>query len=256
MSNQVLFVTGATQNTGLAIAEKFAESGFDIALSSRDIGRAQETAKKISDKWGVKSVGYALDLANVDDIRRVFAEIKSDFGRLDTFVANSANLGIGGSILDVTPQEFDDVINVNLRGNYFCFQESARLMKDSGGSIVIVGSVHYKQGMNGRSTYAASKGALAALTRSMAFELGRYKIRANYIVSGAIHTNRWDGISSEECNSRRDRYPAGRESYPEDIANAAFYLGTDLSKTVTGTDLTVDSGVGICMLPFNGGRNQ
>lgn len=255
MCEKIIFVTGATENTGLAIAEHFAGNGYNVVISSRDINKAENTAGILKKKYNIKAAGYSLDLKNVDDIKRVFAEIKRDFGRLDTFVANSANLGVDLDLLSSTPEAFDDVINVNLRGTYFCCQQAALMMKEQNkGAIVIIGSVHYKAGIWGRGAYAASKGGLASLTRSMAVELGKYNIRTNYIVAGAIHTNRWDGQSEEISAKRRKNYPIGRESTGQDIANAVYYLGTDLSASVTGADLTVDSGIGACLLPYNGGH--
>ena len=249
--NKVIFITGATKNTGLAIAEKFAENGYDVALTSRRTDDAQKTASYLSEKYGIKSVGYALDLQSVDSIKDVFAEVRHDFGRLDVFVGNSANLGVDVDTLNATEEDFDSVIDVNLKGNFFCAQQSAMIMKENGGgSIVMIGSVHYSQAIWGRVLYTASKGGLVSLVKSLAVELGEFGIRANTIIAGAIHTERWDVQTPEQTAKRRAQYPAGRESFGEEIANGAFYLGTDLSATVTGTELTIDSGISICLLPY------
>lgn len=249
--NKVIFITGATKNTGLAIAEKFAENGYDVALTSRRTDDAQKTASYLSEKYGIKSVGYALDLQSVDSIKDVFAEVRHDFGRLDVFVGNSANLGVDVDILNATEEDFDSVIDVNLKGNFFCAQQSAMIMRENGGgSIVMIGSVHYSQAIWGRVLYTASKGGLVSLVKSLAVELGEFGIRANTIIAGAIHTERWDVQTPEQTAKRRAQYPAGRESFGEEIANGAFYLGTDLSATVTGTELTIDSGISICLLPY------
>ena len=249
--NKVIFITGATKNTGLAIAEKFAENGYDVALTSRRTDDAQKTASYLSEKYGIQSVGYALDLQSVDSIKDVFAEVRHDFGRLDVFVGNSANLGVDVDILNATEEDFDSVIDVNLKGNFFCAQQSAMIMKENGGgSIVMIGSVHFSQAIWGRVLYTASKGGLVSLVKSLAVELGEFGIRANTIIAGAIHTERWDVQTPEQTAKRRAQYPAGRESFGEEIANGAFYLGTDLSATVTGTELTIDSGISICLLPY------
>ena len=104
------------------------------------------------------------------------------------------------------PEQYDAVMDVNLKGTYFCCQQAAHLMKE-GGSIVIVGSVHYRQAIWGRSLYAASKGGLASLVRSMAYELGPYGIRANYVVAGAIRTERWDDLTPEQIAAKRKNWP-------------------------------------------------
>ena len=123
--NKVIFITGATKNTGLAIAEKFAENGYDVALTSRRADDAQNTAEHLSKKYGIKAAGYALALQSVEDIKTVFAAVRRDFGRLDVFVGNSANLGVDVDVLNATEDDFDSVIDVNLKGNFFSAQQAA-----------------------------------------------------------------------------------------------------------------------------------
>ena len=252
----VVFITGATKNTGLAIAEKFASEGFEVAISSRRGYDAEFTAQELGEKYNIKARGYALDLSDCNDIKRVFEKIKNEFGRLDVFVANSANLGVDYDMLSVTEDDYDDLMNVNLKGTYFCCQQAALIMKEHGkGSIVIMSSVHSHACIWGRSLYTASKGALNALARSMAIELGVYGIRTNCIIAGAIKTERWDGLTEDQIAKKRANWPVGIESTGEDIANGVFYLGTDLSKTVSGVELTIDSGVLVSLLPYNGGKH-
>ena len=246
-----VFITAAAKNTGFAIAEKFAENGFDVAMTSRNADEIAKAAAVIREKYGVKAKGYRLELTDVADIRAVFAEFKQDFGRLDTFVANAANLGVGMDFLTVSEEEFDSVADVNLKGSFFSAQEAARIMKEQGGgSVVFMSSVHSHQCIFGRSLYSATKGGINILMRAMAIELAQYNIRANCIVAGAIRTDRWDGQTPEQEAARRANWPLGIESTGEDIANGVFYLGTDLSKTVTGTELTIDSGISISLLPY------
>lgn len=250
-----VFITGATKNTGYAVACKFASEGFDVAISSRDRKSADEAAKKIAEKYSVKTKGYVLDISSVKEIKGVFEDIIKTFGRLDTFVANSAALGVDYDILSVTEEDFDDLMDVNLKGTYFCCQRAAMIMKEqNGGSIVIISSVHSHETIWGRSLYTVSKGGLNALAKSIAIELGVYNVRANAIIAGAIKTDRWDRFTDEQIAKRRENWPLGLESTGEDIANGAYYLGTDLSKTVTGTELTIDSGVLVSLLPFKGGK--
>ena len=192
-----------------------------------------------------------MSLDDVADIRRVFHQLEQDFGRLDVFVANSAHLGVSYSLLGTTEQEFDAVADVNIKGTFFCCQCAAQLMKQSdGGSIVTMGSVQGTGGLHGRTVYGMSKAALSMLVRHMAYELGEYGIRANNVVAGAIHSSRWDDLSPEEIAARRSRYPVGRESTENEIAEAVYFLGSDKSASITGTDLTVDSGLTACLLPY------
>lgn len=246
-----LFITAAAKNTGLAITEKFAENGFDVALSSRSLTDAQKAAAYISGKYAVKAKGYALELTDVPMIRQVFKQVKEDFGGLDTFVANAANLGVDTDFLTITEEEYHAVADVNLKGSFFCAQQAALIMKEqSGGSIVFISSVHSHQCILGRSLYSASKSGINSLMRAAALELAEYHIRANCIIAGAIRTDRWDGQTDEQVAARRANWPLGIESTGEDIANGVYYLGTDLSKTVTGTELTIDSGISISLLPY------
>ncbi len=250
-----LFITAGAKNTGFAIAQKFAEHGFDVALSSRNLEEAREAAGYISNRYSVKAKGYALELTNVSQIRQVFQQVKEDFGELDTFVANAANLGINTNLLSLDEEEYSNVMDVNLKGSFFCAQQAALIMKEAGGgSIVFISSIHSNQCVFGRSLYSISKSGMNAMMRSMALELAQYHIRANCILAGAIRTDRWDGLSEEQVAARRANWPLEIESTGEDIANGAFYLGTDLSKTVTGTELTIDSGISISLLPYKEGK--
>ncbi len=251
---KTIFITGGTENSGYCTACHFAKNGFHVAISSRDAGRAQETAQRLADTYKVKAKGYGLNLSDVNDIGRVFGEIKRDFGTLDVFVANSADLGIGRGILNTTPEDFDAIVDVNYRGTFFCCQNSARIMcQQKSGCIVIIGSIQACGGVHGRAVYGSSKGALLSLNKYLAFELAEYGIRSNIIIAGAVHSKRWNSISKDEKALRRSRYPLGKEASEQDIANAVYYLGTDLSANTTGTELTIDAGLSTCLLPYKKG---
>lgn len=248
---KTVLITGGTRNTGLAISRRFAKEGYAVAITSRDAESARAAAQALAAEFSVTARGYAMGFDSVESIRETFRQVEADFGRLDVFVANSANLGIGFGLMNTTEEDFDAIADVNIKGNFFCCQCAAELMKKSGGgSIVTVGSVQGTGAVPGRTVYALSKAALSMLTKSMAYELGQYGIRANNLVAGAVHSQRWEGLPPEELAARRSRYPAGRESTEEEIATAVYFLGSEQSATVTGTDLTVDSGITACLLPY------
>lgn len=247
---KTVLVTGATRNTGLAIARRFAREGWNIAITSRDTEAARAAAMALAKEFSVTVRGYGMQLDNVESIKYAFYQVKRDFGKLQAFVANSANLGVGFDLLNTEESDYDAIVDANIKGTFFCCQEAAKLMLDSGGSIVTMGSVQGTGAVPGRAVYGMTKAALSQLVRSMAYELGQYGIRANNIVAGAIHSSRWDSISPEEISQRRSRYPAGRESMEEEIANAVWFLSSENAATVTGTDLTVDSGISACLLPY------
>lgn len=247
----VVFITAGTANTGLAIAEKFAREGYEVAVSSRNEDAAAKTAALLRGKYSVDAKGYKLEITDTEEIKKVFTRIKSDFGGLDAFVANAADLGVGVDFLSVSEEEYDRVADCNLKGSFFCAQQAALIMKEKNkGSIVFISSVHSHECVFKRSVYTATKGGINALSRALAIELGQYNIRSNCIIAGAIRTDRWKDFTDEQIAEKRANWPIGIESTGEDIANGAYYLGSDLSKTVTGTELTIDSGILISLLPY------
>lgn len=247
---KTVFITGATRNTGFAIARRFAREGYNVAISSRDAASAQAAAAALMKEFPINARGYAMVYDNIASIRETFHQLEADFGRLDVFVANSANLGIGFGLMNTPEEEFDAIADVNIKGNFFCCQCAAEIMKKTGGSIITIGSVQGTGAVPGRTVYAMSKAALSMLVKSMAYELGQFGIRVNNVVAGAVHSQRWEGLPPEELAARRSRYPVGRESTEEEIANAVYFLGSEQSASITGTDLTVDSGITACLLPY------
>ena len=253
----VIFITGGCANTGLAISKLFASKGWDVAVSSRDQSFSDATAKMLSQEYGVTAKGYTLELGKPDTIAKAFEQFKADFDRLDCFVANAAHLGIGMGTFSTDVEGFDAVMEANARGSFFCCQQAATIMRDKGegGAIVTIGSIQANGCIRDRLPYAMSKAALSAMVRCLAYELGEYHIRANNIVAGAIHSVRWDEMTEEAKAVRRSRYPLNHEAAENDIANAVFYLGTDLSNSTTGTDLLIDSGLSTCILPYTKAEN-
>lgn len=247
-----ILITGANANTGLAIARHFAKNGWGVGITSREAQKSQDVASRIAEEFNVPSHGYTLELSNVKEIKAVFSQFEKDFGTLDTFVANAANLGVNFGLMNTTEDDFYSITDANIKGTFFCCQEAAKIMKrHGGGAIVTIGSVQALGAVRGRTVYSMTKAAISALVKNMAFELAEYGIRANNLVAGAIHSTRWDVLSEEVKAERRSRYPIGRESTEQEIANGVFYLGTDLSASTTGIDLVIDSGLSVCLLPYS-----
>lgn len=250
MRKQVL-ITAGTKNTGFVIAQTMAEKGYDLHLTSRRLEDAQQAAAKLSEMYpDIRAYGYKMELSNVASIRECFAQIRENTSSLDAFVANAANLGIGLDIFNSTEEDFDSVMDANLKGTFFCCQEAGKLMTEKGGSMVLVGSVQGKGAVEGRMLYGVSKAAISALSKYLAFDLAPYGIRANCLVAGAIHTDRWDGVEDDTLAQRRQNYPIGRESTMQEIANGVYYLASEQSASVTGTELVIDSGVLLSILPY------
>ena len=248
---KAILVTGATKNTGWAIARRFASGGWNVVVTSRDATAAERAAERLKGEFpDVEVLGVAMDPAKVGDIRAAFAEVKGRFGRLDAFVNNAAHLGVGLSVLNSTEADWDAVMNANARAAFFCSQEAVKLMKD-GGSIVFISSCHAAKSVPGRILYTTSKAALGGIVRSLAVELGPLGIRANAILAGAVRTDRWNALTEGEVAARRMRWPTGRESTPEQIAAAVAFLCSDDASTITGSEIPVDSGIGACLLQYN-----
>jgi NAD(P)-dependent dehydrogenase (short-subunit alcohol dehydrogenase family) len=138
----------------------------------------------------------------------------------------------------------------NARGSFFGAQEAQRLMTE-GGSIVFISSCHAKKAVPGRALYTISKAAIGGMTRSLAVELGCLGIRVNAILAGAVRTDRWDGLSDEEVEKRRSRWPVGQESTPDQVAAAVAFLCSDAAGTISGAEIPIDSGIGACLLAYN-----
>ena len=248
---KAILVTGATKNTGWAIARRFATDGWNVALTSRDAASAEAAAAKLKAEFPSADVlGLAMDPAKVGDIRAAFSFVAEKLGQLGAFVNNAAHLGVGMSVLNSTEADWDAVMNANARAAFFGSQEAVKLMKD-GGSIVFISSCHAMKAVPGRALYTASKAAIGGITRSLAVELGCLGIRVNAILAGAVRTDRWNGLSDGEVAVRRARWPSGIESSPDDIAAAVAFLCSDGARTITGTEIPVDSGIGACLLQYN-----
>lgn len=253
IEKKAVLITGAARNTGLACAEKFLSQGYAVAITSRKPDAAEEAVQKLREKFPDADVlGLAMETEKVDDIRAAFAKVKETWGRLDSLICNAADPGYNQSILTTTPEQYDHVMNSNARGYFFCAQEAAKIMLEQNkGSIVLIGSIHSKRALGGRICYASSKGAIDVMNRNICYELGKFGIRCNIIVAGAVYNDRWERYTEADYEAMRGRWPLGAESLPADIANAAFFLCSDEARTISGAELAVDSGVGIVMNAYN-----
>ena len=252
---KAMFVTGGTVGTGLATAEKFAEAGYAVFITSRSGDRAREAAEKVSKKYGVFARGYALDIRNEKAIIDIFNDIDQCDCFVETVVLNSADMGFGTDpamgmdFFTVPVEEFGRVFETNLVWNFMIVRQAAMRMREyHKGAIVFIGSNTAYRAIPNRSAYCASKGGINAMSKAFAIDLGPYGIRSNVVLPGTIKTARWVEMGTKQIVNGT-LTPIGDISDFEDIANAAFYLGTDLSKNVTGTEITVDGGMSCQLYP-------
>jgi len=178
--NKSVFVTGATNGTGFAIAERFAKEGYSVFIGSRDKERSDVAAKSINEKYGVFAKGYQTEIFDEENVKAIFDDIRKEGYLVDTLVLNAANLGIGQVSLDVDIQEFMNVYNTNIGWNFMMARCAAKhMMEKNGGSIVFITSNSAIRVTENRCAYCSSKSAILAMSKSFAVDWGKYGIRSN-----------------------------------------------------------------------------
>ena len=244
--NKSVFITGANNGTGFAIAERFASEGYDVFIGSREIERAEEAADRIRERYGVFSKGYSYQTATLDEaeVKAIFDDIRSRGYLLDTLVLNAANLGIGQVSLEVDINDFFAVYTTNVGWNFLMAREAAKQMKEKGkGSIVFIGSNSSHRVTENRCAYCSSKSAINAMSKSLAVDWGKYGIRCNCVLPGMIKTTRWENNVNNAKYCLANYTPIEDIATFEDVANAAWYMGSDQSRNTTGAELIVDGGM-------------
>lgn len=252
---KAVFVTGGTKGTGLACAERFAKEGFDVFITSRDLLRAEEAAKRITQKYGIFSKGYLLDIRDEEKVRKIFCDIDNLDRIVETVILNSADMGFGSDPakgMDFFTQEVSDfqrVLETNLVWNFMIVRQAAIRMRRYGkGAIVFIGSNTSYRAIPNRLAYSTSKGGINAMSKALAIDLGPYGIRSNVVLPGTIKTDRWISMGSKQIVNG-SLTPIGDISDYDDIANAAYFLGTDDAKNITGAEILVDGGMSSQLYP-------
>lgn len=234
LEGKVAIVTGAARGIGKAIALKFASEGANIAFTDLAIDENGLATQQEIEALGVKAKGYASNAANFEDTHNVVAEILKDFGRIDILV-NNAGITRDGLMMRMSEQQWDMVINVNLKSAFnFVHAVTPIMMKQKGGSIINMASVVGVSGNAGQCNYSASKAGMIGLAKSIAKELGSRGVRANAIAPGFIITDMTAALSDEVRAEWAKQIPLRRGGTPEDVANVATFLASDLSSYVTG----------------------
>ena len=242
--NKSVFVTGATNGTGFAIAERFAKEGYDVFIGSRRLEDAEKAASEITSKYGVFAKGYETVIFDEENVKSIFADIRERGYLLSTLVLNAANLGIGQVSLEVDVSEFMNVYNTNIGWNFMMAREAARQMIEAGGgSIVFITSNSALRVTENRCAYCSSKSAILAMSKSFAVDWGKYGIRSNCVLPGMIKTERWQRNENNVKYCLPNYTPIRDIAEFEDVANAAYYFGSEQSRNTTGAELAVDGGM-------------
>lgn len=251
-----VLITGAHYGTGYGIAEKFAGEGWDVFITSRSGEAAEAAAKRLSEAYGVFSKGYECNIRNEQQVIDIFADIDRTGRFVETVVLNAANMGFdpkdpagGQNFWTVPVEEFQKVFETNLVWNFTIIRQAAlRMREQHRGAVVFLSSNTAYRAIPHRAAYSASKGGIIALAKALAVDLGPYGIRCNVVLPGTIKTERWVQMGNKQIVNGA-LTPIGDISDFEDIGNACWFLGTDMSKNITGTELIVDGGMSCQLYP-------
>ena len=234
LEGKVALVTGAGRGIGKAIAVRYAEQGAEVAFTDLAVNEAVEQTVKEIEALGVKCKAYASNAANFDETHEVVKQVVEDFGRIDVLV-NNAGITKDGLMMRMSEAQWDAVINVNLKSAFnFIHAVTPVMAKQRSGSIINMSSVVGVSGNAGQCNYSASKAGMIGLAKSIAKEMGPRGIRANCIAPGFIITEMTNQLSQEVKDAWAVQIPFRRGGSPEDVANVALVLASDLSSYVSG----------------------
>jgi len=239
LSGKNVLVTGSTRGIGRAIAETLAKAGARVAVVGRDLKKAQEAATAI----GNGSQGFACDVTDTSAVTKLVSDVEAAFGSIDVLV-NNAGITRDNLVMRLKDDDWDAVINANLRGAFAAIRAVSRgMMKRRGGRIINISSIIGIIGNKGQANYAASKAGLIALTKSVAKELGSRNILVNAVAPGFIETEMTAGMTPEAREGLGKQIALERLGTPQDVAATVAFLASDLSSYITGQVLVVDGGM-------------
>ncbi len=242
LSGKVALVTGGAQGIGRAIALLLAKHGADLVISDVNLEKAQETANEIQG-MGRKSLAIQSNVANLKEVERMIETIVGQFGRIDILV-NNAGITRDRLILRMTEEDWDAVLDVNLKGTFNCTKAAVRHMsKQKSGKIVNIASVSGEMGNPGQANYSASKAGVIGFTKTIAREFAARGINVNAIAPGYIQTPMTDAIPEKAKEALKQMIPMERLGQPEDVAQAVLFLVSENSSYITGQVINVNGGI-------------
>lgn len=243
LKGKTAVITGSSRGIGAAAAVKFASMGADIAIVYAGNTESALSVKEDCEKYGVKAEIFQCDVSEHDRAKKLVSEIKSDFGRIDILI-NNAGITKDGLTMIMKESDFDDVINVNLKGSFNMIKLCLPVMlKNKGGKIINISSVVGINGNAGQANYAASKAGIIGLTKSVAKEMAAKNITCNAIAPGYIETDMTKDI--DDSNPLVSEIPMKRTGKPEDVAEAAAFFASSSADYITGEVIRVDGGLAI-----------
>lgn len=243
LKDKVAIVTGGTRGIGRAIALKLADHGANIVINYRNSDKEAEELKAILEEKGVKVLTVKCDISNFEDSKNLMDKCKEVFGKIDILV-NNAGITKDTLIMRMKEEDFDNVIDVNLKGTFNCAKHaSAIMLKQRFGKIINMTSVVGIAGNAGQVNYAASKAGVIGLTKSLAKELGSRGITVNAVAPGFINTDMTASLSEKVKEEASKNIPLKRLGDPEDVSNLVGFLASDAANYITGQVINVDGGM-------------
>ena len=241
LNNKIAIVTGASQGIGKIIAFELAKSGAHVVCISRNKKAIESIVEEITINGGQAS-SFPCDISDSDTLSEIITEIIKENSRIDILV-NNAGITKDSLLIRMSIEQWDDVINTNLKGAFHCTKAVMRyMMKNKFGRIINITSIVGLTGNAGQANYAASKAGLIGMTKSIAKEVASRGITANCIAPGWIETSMTEKLSEEVKSEFLSHIPVGRIGSPDDIANAVIFLASDEAGYITGQTITVDGG--------------
>ncbi len=247
LTGRIALVTGASRGIGQAVANLLAEQGAHVIVTSRKLDGCQTVANEIISNGG-KAEAQVCHIGNLEDIDRLFDHIRKSCGRLDILVNNAATNPYYGHILDTDPAAFQKTVDVNLRGYFFMSVAAGRLMRETGGGVIVnnasIGGLHPEAG---QGIYGITKAAIINMTKAFALECAGDNIRCNAIVPGLTKTKLATALFANEDNYQAalKTIPLHRHAEPDEMAGAVLYLVSDASSYTTGEYIVIDGGKSI-----------
>jgi len=242
LKDKVSIVTGGARGIGKAIALKLAKEGSNIAIC--DVNEeVLQAAKKEIESTGRQAITDKVDVTNLQDVQKFTQKVLDKFGKIDILI-NNAGITRDGLLVRMNDADWDAVLNVNLKGTFNCAKQVAKtMMKQRAGRIINIASIIGIVGNAGQANYAASKGGVIALTKSIAKELAARNVTVNAIAPGFIQTDMTDKLPEDVKNSIMKQIPLNKLGTVEDVANVALFLVSDASSYITGQVVQVDGGM-------------
>jgi len=254
LQDAVVVVTGAGKGIGRQIAVACARAGARLALAGRDVPALQETCEMIQ-ALGRPAVLTPADISVPEQVHSMGARVLDELGRVDVLVCNSGVAGPTAPLWEISPEEWEATLRVNLTGTFLCCRTLLPAMIERrSGSVIVIGSITGKRPLHGRTPYATSKLGLVGLVRTLALEVGTYGIRVNLISPGFVAGPRIDRVIDAQAQElgitpqdTRQRFisasPLARLTDPGDVAAAVVFLASPAAAAITGEDLNVSTGV-------------